>query len=130
MEQAECAALVRSLLPNFRENGLGNPEACLSKRSDCIIEVDESRLIGFIEHGERAGNPQPSANCLLPAGLLIDEHQFGMHLDRRARSPHFLRGQAAPSSDCPWDSELPASRVLWMPSPARVWAPADAATPL
>jgi hypothetical protein len=45
---------------------LGNAEAGLSKRSDCIIEDDESCLIGLIQHGERAGTLSPlrAASCL------------------------------------------------------------------
>jgi hypothetical protein len=79
----EFVALVRSLLPDLRENGLGNAETGLSKRSDCIIKDDESCVIGLIQHGERAGNLQSSASSLLASGLLIDEHHFGMHLDRK-----------------------------------------------
>jgi len=48
--------------------------------SDGLVEIDEPGLIGFIERGERAGNPQPSANCFLPSGLLVHEQYFGMHL--------------------------------------------------
>jgi hypothetical protein len=41
--------------------------------SNCLVETDEPGVVGFIEHGERASNPQPSANCFLPSGLLINE---------------------------------------------------------
>ena len=39
----EFVTLVKSLLPDLRENGLGNAETGLSKRSDCII-VERTHL--------------------------------------------------------------------------------------
>jgi hypothetical protein len=52
------------------------------KLSDCVIEVDEPGLFGFIENGKRAGNSEASANGLMPPRLLIHEHDVGMHLRR------------------------------------------------
>jgi hypothetical protein len=69
-----------SLLPDLRENRLRHSEPGLSQFSNRVIENDEAGLIGFIEHGERDGNLQPSEKCFLPSRLLIDEHHVGMHL--------------------------------------------------
>ena len=76
----EMLTLAGSLLPDLRENRLRHSEAGLSQFSNRVIENDEAGLVGFIEHGERARNLQPSAKRFLPARLLIDEHHVGMHL--------------------------------------------------
>jgi hypothetical protein len=64
----------RALFPDLRYDRLRHPEAGLSQFSDHVIENNKSGLISFIKNGERARNLQPSANRLLPTGLLINEH--------------------------------------------------------
>ena len=71
---------MRSLFPDLRKDGPRHAKAGLLQFVDRVIENDEPGLIRFIENGERARNLQPSPNRLLSAGLLINEHHFGMYL--------------------------------------------------
>ena len=55
----------------------------LPEQSDCVLEIDQSRLIRFIQDGKRACNPKPSANGFLAARLIIDEHHICIQLGRK-----------------------------------------------
>ncbi len=47
---------MRSSFFDLGQDRLRNPETGLVQASHCRIKTDETGLIGFIEHGERAGH--------------------------------------------------------------------------
>ena len=96
----------RTLCLDLREHRLGDAKAGLLKISDCVIEVDESGLFGFIENRKGSCNLQASANGLLTPSLLIDEHYICMYL-RRKRDRFTLAWIELPKKrGCTWDSGL------------------------
>lgn len=70
----------RPLFLDLGEHRRRHAEASLLKLGHRLIEIGEPGLFSFVEHGKRACNLQPSANCLLASRLLIDKQHIGMHL--------------------------------------------------
>src|SRR5262249_23512438 len=74
---------------NLREHPRRQAKARLAKCSDCIVELDETSLVGLVKNGERTSYFKSSAKRFLPPSSFVDEHDIGVHLSGKRNRFYF-----------------------------------------